>query len=72
VGREGWNGVGTPGPAFNRTESRFGIIGCGRLYADNPPRAFVDVVSSGLVHEAPYPLVGREDYLGVGPLPERQ
>jgi hypothetical protein len=25
--REGWNGTGTPNFAFNRTESRFGIIG---------------------------------------------
>jgi hypothetical protein len=39
--REGWNGTGTPNSAFNRTESRFGIIGTdlgssfahqGRLY----------------------------------------
>lgn len=26
--REGWNGVGTPPLAFNRTESRYGIRGC--------------------------------------------
>jgi Domain of unknown function (DUF4185) len=26
--REGWNGLGQPAFAFNRTESQFGIIGC--------------------------------------------
>ncbi|MGH3851926.1 MAG: DUF4185 domain-containing protein [Pseudonocardiaceae bacterium] len=39
--REGWNGIGTPNFAFNRTQSRFGIVGTdlgvsfahqGRLY----------------------------------------